>query len=185
MCWFEFTRDSCKREDWVGRARKQARGRVDKLLLLGNFALGQLCVCLCLRQFSRQLNCITLFILIIWTEFRCGIWWCLVYWMTSGLPGTLQQITVNLRAAVPPPKCQYFRGKSRSFTVYVSKMNFYFIGLIFRVIRNVCLFPARLQLQDSYNKARAGRFPEGRERKAFPAWLELLCVCYLLGERRG
>lgn len=98
----------------------------------------------------------------------------------------LQQITVNLRAAVPPPKCQYFRGKSRSFTVYVSKMNFYFIGLIFRVIRNVCLFPGRLEMRDSYNKTRAGRFPEVGERKALPACLELLCArCPAEREKRA
>jgi hypothetical protein len=52
-------------------------------------------------------------------------------------------------------------------------MNFYFIGLIFRGIRNVCLFPGRL-LQDSSNKARAGRFPEEGEREVHPACLELL-----------
>ena len=159
----------------LGGQRKASQG-LHKLHSLSNFASGQLCLCLCVQWSSRQLNCITLFILIIWTEFRCGIWWGLFYWTTSGLPGTLQQITVNLRAAVPLPKCQYFCEKFWSFTVYVSKMNFYFIGLIFRVIRNVCLFPGWLQMQDSYNKTRTGRFPEGGERKAFPAWLELLCV---------
>ena len=134
---------------WEGKGRK-ARGSVDKLHLLSNFASGQLCLCLCVRWFPRQLNWITLFILIIWAEFRCGIWWCLVYWMTLGLPGTLQQITVNLRTAVPPPKCQYFHEKSEAFIVCFSKMNFYFIGLICRVIRNVCLFSGGLQMQDSY-----------------------------------
>lgn len=66
---------------------------------------------------------------------------------------------------MPPPKCQYFCGKSQAFTVYVSKMNFYFIGLIFRVIRNVCLFPGRLQMQGSFKRAGAGRLPEGEEEK--------------------
>lgn len=36
-----------------------------------------------------------------------------------------------------------------------------------------------------YNKTRAGRFPEGGERTAFPACLELLCVGYLLREKEG
>lgn len=182
-CWLKFTRDSCKREEGAGQA-KEARGPVDKLHSLSSLPLAS-SACVCVRRFSRQLNCITLFILVIWTRVRCGIWWCLVYWTTSGQPGTLQQMTVNLRAAMPPPRCQQFRGKSRAFTVYVSKLNLYFLGFIFRVIRNVCLFPGRLQMQDSYNKTRAGRFPEGRERKVFPAWLELLCVCYPLRERRG
>lgn len=31
-------------------------------------------------------------------------------------------------------------------------------------------------MRDSYNKTRAGRFPEVGERKALPAWLELLCA---------
>lgn len=97
----------------------------------------------------------------------------------------LQQITVNLRAAVPPPKCPYFCGKSWSFTVYVSKMNFYFIGLIFRVIRKMCLFPARLQMQDSYNETRAGRFPEGREKKSFPRLVGIaVCTLPAVRERR-
>lgn len=64
----------------------------------------------------------------------------------------------------------------------VSKMNFYFIGLIFGVIRNVCLFSARLQMRDSYNKTRTGRFPEGGERGAIPC-LVGIAVCTIPAER--
>lgn len=68
----KFTPNSWER-DLVGVQMKQARGPADRLHLLSNLASGQVCLCLCVCRFSRQLNYITLFILIIRTEFRCGI----------------------------------------------------------------------------------------------------------------
>lgn len=105
------------KRDLVGVQRKQARGPVDQHHLLSNLASGQLCLCLCVCWFSRQLNYITLFILIIRTEFRCSIWWCLVYRLALGLPGSLRQITVNQRAAAPRPPCQHFHGKPWPFSL--------------------------------------------------------------------
>lgn len=93
-----------------------------------------------------------------------------IEWLQD-LPGTQQQITVNLRAAGPLPKYQYFRGKSWSFTVYVSKMNFYFIGLIFSVIRTCADSQGDFQGEILLTRPELGELLKGtKDKRSLPGW---------------
>lgn len=180
--WFKFTRDSCKTEAELRGQRKASQRLCRPTLLTKQFCLRPplfMCVCTMILQaielhypfHSNNMN-------------RIQMWYLMMPCVLNDFR-TAWQIVANycqLEGRCASTKVPIFPWIILVIYSDVSKMNFYFIGLIFGVIRNGCLFPARLQMWDSYNKIRTGRFPEGGERGTIPC-LVGIAVCTIPAER--